>query len=336
MARAPEYRVDYFPHRVARGKKMFYIENKYQNDGYATWYKILEALGETEYHYLDINSEMNIMFLQDKCKVSKDKLLLIISDLVKLEEFDEQLYSIGILFNSKFIESVADAYRKRANNILRIDGVLNVLRQKGYDLSSIYPEYSGNLPEDCRKNTLQIDQSTAGNTQRKGKERKEEERKEEERKGELSFSDFQSPDKIENDSIVFLVGDEIVQQKKSEIIDDVAKWFEMDGNHFHKEKSAIMRFVNLLDHEGLFVHFQIQWESYKAFKHLTGNRHTLFGFIGFPDKNFENAKWNSANWAGMLEIHLNAVPAPVLKKHGIQDNIDIINRVVNPFSPENE
>ena len=86
MARPQTNKVDYFPHPVTHGKKMSYLEKKYKNDGYATWFKILEELGNTDYHYLDLSDDVQIMFLSDRCLVSEEILISIINDLIRLKE----------------------------------------------------------------------------------------------------------------------------------------------------------------------------------------------------------------------------------------------------------
>jgi len=91
MARPERNTIDYFPHLLGEGKKMYFIENKYGNNGYATWYKILEKLGSTEYHYLNLNREDEVMFLAAKCKVTEDLLISIINDLSKMDVFDKEL-----------------------------------------------------------------------------------------------------------------------------------------------------------------------------------------------------------------------------------------------------
>lgn len=58
MAREQRRDVDYFPHDCTHGRKMHIIESKYGNDGYATWFKLLEELGKANNHYIDISDEM--------------------------------------------------------------------------------------------------------------------------------------------------------------------------------------------------------------------------------------------------------------------------------------
>lgn len=132
MARPQTNKIDYFPHPVTHGKKMSYMEKKYKNDGYAVWFKILEELGNTEYHYLDLSDEVQIMFLSDRCLVSEDVLLSIINDLIRLREFDQKLWEENrIIFNEKFIESIQDAYKKRINDCINKNSLLMLLDSLG-------------------------------------------------------------------------------------------------------------------------------------------------------------------------------------------------------------
>ena len=47
MARPKKQTVDYFPHIIKQGKTMTILENRFGNDGYAFWFKLLEILGST-------------------------------------------------------------------------------------------------------------------------------------------------------------------------------------------------------------------------------------------------------------------------------------------------
>lgn len=132
MARPEKNTVEYFPHPVTHGKKMSYLEKKYGNDGYATWFKILEEMGNTEYHYLDLSDDVQLMFLSDRCLVSEKVLTDIINDLIRLKEFDKKLWEENrILFNEKFIESIKDAYKKRSNACINKNSLLLLLDSLG-------------------------------------------------------------------------------------------------------------------------------------------------------------------------------------------------------------
>lgn len=160
MARPEKTTVEYFPFYCDEGKKMFYIEENYGNDGFATFIKILRELAKSDLHYLNLSKTTTIMFLSAKCKVSKNKLESIIQDLVDLEKFDKLLWEENkIIWCQDFVDSIQDAYIKRKNKCITYQGLLAHLLDLGI-----------RKPSKC---TLSGD----GNTQRKEKERKVKESK---------------------------------------------------------------------------------------------------------------------------------------------------------------
>lgn len=128
MARPERNDVDYFPHEVGSGKKMYYIETKYGNDWYAVRYKLLEELWRAEYHYLDLSKFENVMFLSAKCKVDETTLLNIIGDLTKMDVFDQQLMQVKIVWCQKFVDSIQDAYSRRKNDCVDRESLLQHIR----------------------------------------------------------------------------------------------------------------------------------------------------------------------------------------------------------------
>jgi len=162
MARPERNSVDYFPFICKEGKAMFYMENKYGNDGFATWVKILRQLAFANYHYLDLSNKADLMFISSKCRVSEDVLVCIIDDLVELGEFDKYLWENKVIWSPKFIESIHDAYKKRNNECITYEGLNELLTSKG-----ILKQPKGIL-------------KGYGNPQSKVNESKEEESKEEE------------------------------------------------------------------------------------------------------------------------------------------------------------
>ena len=132
MARPERNNVDYFPFICEDGNKMFYIEETYGNDGFATFVKLLRELAKTNYHYLDLSKPTTQMFLSAKCKVSKEILLSIIKDLVDLGKFDKMLWEENsIVWCQDFINSIQDAYIKRKNKCITYDGLLLLLISLG-------------------------------------------------------------------------------------------------------------------------------------------------------------------------------------------------------------
>lgn len=132
MARPERNNVDYFPFYCDDGKKMFYIEETYGNDGFATFVKILRELAKTDFHYINLSVPTTLMFLSAKCKVSKETLLLIINDLVDLGKFDSVLWKENqIIWCEDFIKGVKDAYQKRNNKCIDYKGLLSLLDSLG-------------------------------------------------------------------------------------------------------------------------------------------------------------------------------------------------------------
>lgn len=147
MARPERNTVDYYPFFVGEGKKMFFIEKKYGNDGYATWLKIIDKLCTTEYHYLNLNSEEEIMFLAAKCNIDEDRLLLIITDITKLGKFDKELWANKVIWCQDFINSIQDAYKKRNNKCITFEGLRVLLLSKGILKPLLIEEKHDNNPQ---------------------------------------------------------------------------------------------------------------------------------------------------------------------------------------------
>lgn len=147
MASPQKNTVDYFPHLIGTGKKIAYIENKYGNDGYAVWFKLLETLAASEYHFLNLNDDTEFMYLSAKCRVSDDLLLAIINDLVKLKAFDKNLWNSRILWSETLISSIEDAYKRRANKCMQYDGLCKHLLGLGIHIADINTTISNNNPQ---------------------------------------------------------------------------------------------------------------------------------------------------------------------------------------------
>jgi hypothetical protein len=111
---------------------MFIIESKFGNDGYATWFKILEVLAKTDNHWIDMSDTSNVMYMAAKCRVSEDRFVDIVTAIASVGEFDADLWQHErVIWSDKFLESVADAYVKRSNNAPSKSGLLLLLRGLG-------------------------------------------------------------------------------------------------------------------------------------------------------------------------------------------------------------
>lgn len=117
MARPKKQTVDYFPHMCNHGKTMYILEQKYGNDGYAFWFKLLELLGISEGHVIDCRNEATWEFLQAKTRLSEDRCNEILDLLAKLEAIDPELWSKRVIWSENFVNGVSVVYRNRRVDI---------------------------------------------------------------------------------------------------------------------------------------------------------------------------------------------------------------------------
>lgn len=217
MAREQRKDVDYFPHDCTHGRKMHIIEQKYGNDGYATWFKLLEQLGKANNHYIDISDEMTFFFLVSTFRVSEEMTRNILNDLAKIGAIDKFLFeNHNVIWSQKFTESVADAYRKRKTKIFQYS---DVLKEIGVDLG----QSSAGLPEVIHKEYVNPPEVIP-----KEEKSKEEKRKEEE----ILKSNFdnsknieyalvqktESPTWIETTAMQFKISPEVIPKKLDEFV----------------------------------------------------------------------------------------------------------------------
>lgn len=113
MARPKRQTVDYFPHQCKHGRTMFIVDQKYGNDGYSFWFKVLELLGSTEGHFIDCRNPDTWEFLQAITHLDDNICTDILNLLAKLEAIDGELWSKKIIWSDNFITGIADVYRNR-------------------------------------------------------------------------------------------------------------------------------------------------------------------------------------------------------------------------------
>ena len=129
MARPERNTVDYFPFYCEEGKKMFYLEQTYGNDGFAVFVKLLRELAKTEFHFLNLQNETTAMYLSAKCRVKTELMITIINDLAKLGKFHSELwFTYKIIWCEDFIKSIEDAYTRRNNKCIDFDGLCKHLQ----------------------------------------------------------------------------------------------------------------------------------------------------------------------------------------------------------------
>ena len=114
MSRPIKKGVDYFPHTCVHGQTMFILEQRWGNDGYAFWFKLLELLGSTEGHVLDAENTATREFLAAKTRLSVEQCYEILDLLADLDAIDQELWKKHhVIWCQNFVDNLEPVYRKR-------------------------------------------------------------------------------------------------------------------------------------------------------------------------------------------------------------------------------
>lgn len=108
MARPKKKTIDYFPHSCENGRTIFILEQQFGNDGYAFWFKLLELLGKTPGHYLNVQNQADFEFLQAKTRLSEDIACRILDLLSRLDAIDSKLWQNRIIWSQNFVDNIAE------------------------------------------------------------------------------------------------------------------------------------------------------------------------------------------------------------------------------------
>lgn len=113
MPRPQKQTVEYFPHYCNHKTTIYILEQKYGNDGYAFWFKLLEILGKEEGHFLDLKNPMKEEFLQAKTRLNHETVYNILDILAKLEAIDNELWKIKVVWSDNFVRGLKPVYANR-------------------------------------------------------------------------------------------------------------------------------------------------------------------------------------------------------------------------------
>ena len=118
MARPNRQSVDYFPHQCNHGKTMFILEQKWGNDGYSFWFKLLEILGSSDGHYICLGNPSTREFLVAKTHLEVDLCYRILDLLAELEAIDRDLWETEkVIWCQNLVDNVGGVYQKRRANL---------------------------------------------------------------------------------------------------------------------------------------------------------------------------------------------------------------------------
>jgi len=119
MARIQKDTVNYFPHdsNACSSDTITILQNKFGNDGYAFWFKLLEKLASTEGHYLDVSTPIKWNLLLAKTGTNDITTVEIMKLLVEMKAVDEELWDSRLIWCQKLVDNIADVYKNRRREI---------------------------------------------------------------------------------------------------------------------------------------------------------------------------------------------------------------------------
>lgn len=138
MGRSARNDVDYYPHKVKKGKTLFILQNKYKLEGYGFFYKLLDFLAITPFHHYQINNDTDLLYLSGECMIDDENLLLeMIEVMITTGKLDKDLWNDHkVIACDDFLDSVKLAYKDRISECI----TLAEIKQKYYKNSKTEPE----------------------------------------------------------------------------------------------------------------------------------------------------------------------------------------------------
>jgi len=115
MSRPKKQTVDWYPHFTKHGRSLFIIEDRFGNDGYAFWFKLLEVLGSTEGQAYNLNDPINLEWLVTKCRLPKERIYALLDLCATLGSIDQELWERKrIIWSQHLVDGLDACYAKRA------------------------------------------------------------------------------------------------------------------------------------------------------------------------------------------------------------------------------
>jgi hypothetical protein len=90
------------------------LETKFGNDGYSFWFKLLEFLGKSENHFIDLNDEERMEYLQAKTRLDGITTEKVLALLAKLQAIDRSLWENDrIVWSQNLVDNLKPIYDNR-------------------------------------------------------------------------------------------------------------------------------------------------------------------------------------------------------------------------------
>jgi len=144
MGRKERKDIDYFPFFIKDGRTLFILEGKYQCKGTGFFTNLFRFLSRTPDHHFQIKDESDRLYFFTTTKCDSESALDMINLMVTTGKLDRELWEKeNVLASQDFLDSIQEAYRKRANNCITLEEI----RQK-YITTGRNTQAGAKLPEE--------------------------------------------------------------------------------------------------------------------------------------------------------------------------------------------
>ncbi len=111
--------VDYFPHdaRAGSGNTLTILQNRFGNNGYAVWFKLLEKLASTDGHFIDCRNKLHWQLLIAQLGSEEITTVEILNLLVEIDAIDKELWGSKVIWCQKLVDNLTDVYKNRRRAI---------------------------------------------------------------------------------------------------------------------------------------------------------------------------------------------------------------------------
>jgi len=117
MGRPVKNTVEYFSHDTdatsGRRKTLKILMNHFGHEGISAWWQLLERLGDSENHFIDIRNPEDIEYLAAEMHFQSGRLTEILSKMADLGAIDKKLFGYGIIWCQHFVDRLEAVYKKR-------------------------------------------------------------------------------------------------------------------------------------------------------------------------------------------------------------------------------
>lgn len=116
MGRNNKQTADYFPHYIGNSRTKYILEQRWHNDGYAFWFKLLELLCAADGQYYDCWTKINWDYLTAVTGVSSETAEEILNTLADMEKVDKELWEkCRVIWVDSLMANLKSLYDKRTS-----------------------------------------------------------------------------------------------------------------------------------------------------------------------------------------------------------------------------